>query len=533
MKTLLILLSFLGVCSCSSKQWKSNVNFNNPKNWDSGKLPCANNRIVFPDTVQTVLLQTNISSVKEIILPNNGQLLMLNDMVLSFSDTPSDADCSSEDVNFISPDFKNWFDPDNWQDLDALVTVETERVPCQYDSVLFPEDQVFAVNVDASATIGRMSFSGKDKDTSQFNYFRNGPDGKLQFSESSASITIQGSACPKDSGCACGNDDPDTLKRICDQYSCMPISCADAVTPIGGCCPLCGAILVMDYDVATFNLADFNNRMHDDYHVHDTPNIANNRRKRREVDTGEVDIYTSMTSTGQIQMVLTDKESGSSNGQKAITLGLQIMTDIQNDPESFGVVDVVMHSSKDNTGAQGSVTGGAVAGIIIAVIIVVIVISTFGFIFLRRRSTFFTKDMPLNADVDMSPGIPAGFMEELPGHPPAIHMQSFDNPVYNTPSMQDNLYSDPTKILTDIASGDAGDLKKSGKKGKKGKGLPPSVENLDQLDDINGFDNPIYATVVKIPSQSVEVKMSPEDQHDGVEGFSNVGFDMSTQETDS
>ena len=48
------------------------------------------------------------------------------------------------------------------------------------------------------------------------------------------------------------------------------------------------------------------------------------------MDTGEVDIYTSMTSTGQIQMVLTDKESGSSNGQKAITLGLQIMTDIQN-----------------------------------------------------------------------------------------------------------------------------------------------------------------------------------------------------------
>ena len=31
----------------------------------------------------------------------------------------------------------------------------------------------------------------------------------------------------------------------------------------------------MNYDVATFNMADFNNRMHDDYHVHDTPNIAN------------------------------------------------------------------------------------------------------------------------------------------------------------------------------------------------------------------------------------------------------------------
>ncbi len=532
MKTLLILFSFLGVCSCSSKQWIPDVNFNNPQNWDGGKLPCANNRIIFPDTVNAVLLQTSISSVKEIILPNNGQLVMLNNMNLSFSDTPSDADCNSEDINFIRTDSENWFDPDNWQDLDALVTVETERVPCQFDKVLFPEGKLFKVNMGASVTIGEMSFSGKDYSTSEFSYFISN-DGSPQLSLSTgASVTIKDMACPQFSGCPCGNDDPDTLKRICDQYNCLPTSCADAVTPVGGCCALCGAILIMEFSHESFNMADFNKRIHDDYHIHNTPNIANNRRKRRELDTGEVDTYISKTSTGYIQLVLTDKESGSSSGQKAITMGKQIMTDIQNDPGSFGLMNVVMQSSKEGTGAQGSVTGGAVAGIIIAVVIAVIVISTFGFIFVRRRSTFFSKDMPLNADVDMSPGIPAGFMEDIPGQPPAIHMQSFDNPVYNTPTMQENLYSDPTRILTDIASGDSGDLNKSGKKSKKGKGLPPSVENLDQHDDINGFDNPTYA-VMKDSGLTVEVTMSPDDQHDGVEGFSNAVFDMSKQESDS
>ena len=34
----------------------------------------------------TVLLQTNISSVKELVLPTSGQILLPSDMVLSFAD---------------------------------------------------------------------------------------------------------------------------------------------------------------------------------------------------------------------------------------------------------------------------------------------------------------------------------------------------------------------------------------------------------------------------------------------------------------
>ena len=50
--------------------------------------------------------------------------------------------------------------------------------------------------------------------------------------------------------------------------------------------------------------------------------------------------------------------------------------------------------------------------------------------------SFFFKDSPLHADMEVAPDIPGAFMEDLPGAPPALYMQSFDNPVYTVPSAQ-------------------------------------------------------------------------------------------------
>ena len=47
---------------------------------------------------------------------------------------------------------------------------------------------------------------------------------------------------------------------------------------------------------------------------------------------------------------------------------------------------------------------------------------------------FFSKDQPLHADMEVASDIPVGFMEDIPGQPAAMYMQSFDNPVYNTPA---------------------------------------------------------------------------------------------------
>ena len=39
--------------------------------------------------------------------------------------------------------------------------------------------------------------------------------------------------------------------------------------------PSTGAILTMEYDVTTFNMAFFNKMIHDTYHVHDSPTTTN------------------------------------------------------------------------------------------------------------------------------------------------------------------------------------------------------------------------------------------------------------------
>ena len=47
----------------------------------------------------------------------------------------------------------------------------------------------------------------QDYDTGLFSSFLASEAGRLQFSTSRDSVTIQGSSCPVTSGCVCGNDD--------------------------------------------------------------------------------------------------------------------------------------------------------------------------------------------------------------------------------------------------------------------------------------------------------------------------------------
>ncbi|XP_022081495.1 protein amnionless-like [Acanthaster planci] len=492
MKVVVVFLSLLGICYGSSKQWQRDVNFDNPNNWNTGKAPCATNKIIFPETVKGVLLQTNMTSVKEVVLPKDGVLLMPSNMTLNFSDSPaSDPECDGGDITFTRTNDESWFDPDNWLDSDSLITVESERVPCTYDSVIFPQDKVFNVKLDSSITVGTMTFSGKDYSTSRFSSFLASETGKMQFSiTSGASVTIKGNSCPITSGCPCGNDNEVLLPKICNLYSCLAVSCRNAVTPVGGCCPLCGAILTMEY-TTNFNLANFKKKIHDDFGVRDNPaDNPTGGRRRREVDTGMVDTYTSKTSKDQIQLVLTDRAAGSSSGQTAIDMAQKIVTAMQNDPGAFGITSVDMKSSQKGTGTQtGGLSGGGVVGIVIAVLVVVIVIITVIFLLRRYQYTpFFSKDQPLHADMEIAADIPVGFMETIPGQPAAMYMQSFDNPVYNTPSAEDNLYDDPTKVATmDLTEVDSNDLKKET---KKGKGLPPETLTAS-------FDNPNYASVME------------------------------------
>ncbi|GBN88220.1 hypothetical protein AVEN_194165-1, partial [Araneus ventricosus] len=48
------------------KIWAANTNFNNPRNWREGRLPCPNDRVVFPASSSVLVFMPESFSVSEV-----------------------------------------------------------------------------------------------------------------------------------------------------------------------------------------------------------------------------------------------------------------------------------------------------------------------------------------------------------------------------------------------------------------------------------------------------------------------------------
>ena len=53
-----------GAGAVSYKRWLPNTNFENPKNWNDGRLPCHNDRVLFPEDAPPVFVQINTTLVE-------------------------------------------------------------------------------------------------------------------------------------------------------------------------------------------------------------------------------------------------------------------------------------------------------------------------------------------------------------------------------------------------------------------------------------------------------------------------------------
>ncbi|XP_072165089.1 protein amnionless-like [Diadema setosum] len=440
MKVLIIFATVIGVCLCDTKTWQRDVNYGNPDNWSSGKVPCASDTIKFPESTGAVFMQTN-TTLREIILPMNGALVLNNYLRLAFSDdSEADPECVGEEQTFTGNTPENWFDSVNWAGPSGPIPVDTENVPCQFDRVVFPTDKLFYVGVDLSTSIGTVSFSGVDySSTSSFASFISSPPGQQQFSLSNnPTITLQNTQCGDLTGCQCGNDVEPVRTKICGlrSGSCPAIACRNAVTPAGSCCPLCGALITMDYNPQSFNYEATKSQIETKF------GLRSSRKKRQA--TGEVSMYMSKTISNKIQMVFTDSNAGSSSGQAAVSLAQDVQNDLFTNADDYGVSNVNMQSSEKGTGGlSGGVSGGGIAGIIIGLVVVVCIFSTLIFFYLRRNS-FGAKDEPLHADIEMSHSLPPGFMQEISNPAYDSSLRGFDNPMYTT--TKENIYASPAEV---------------------------------------------------------------------------------------
>ncbi|XP_075782634.1 protein amnionless isoform X3 [Pelodiscus sinensis] len=260
MKGLLFLLCFVQLLAASVavyKQWIPNTNFENASNWDKGRIPCANEVVLFKSNeVISVFVQTT-HSLMDMYLPLTGEFIMAPGAGFAAFDGSWDPGCDTGSaVSFTDAERYRWYDPSVWhaatslEDLEQgnyIFAVDEERVPCQYDDVIFQPETSFRVNVDSSERmihLRSISIMGQKftSDMALADYMRSS-SAQRQF-HGNSTFQVTNARCPDKSGCECGN--AGEHGQICaalfgdNGTQCPALVCKDPFQPIGHCCEICG-----------------------------------------------------------------------------------------------------------------------------------------------------------------------------------------------------------------------------------------------------------------------------------------------------
>uniref|UniRef100_A0A8B9C1S3 Protein amnionless n=1 Tax=Anser brachyrhynchus TaxID=132585 RepID=A0A8B9C1S3_9AVES len=241
------------------KQWIPNTNFETASNWDKERVPCASDVIRFEKNKVSVLGgwqrgRSNALNPFLQFLPLNGELLLAPGAGFAAFDGSWDAGCGTV-LRFADAEQRSWFDPALWQDVSPagdqepaghIFSVDEERVPCQYDDVIFQPETSFRVNLDSSrqairlrsiSLMGQVTRSRGEGETSSAP-----PHCIPREFHGNGTLQVTGTRCPHSSGCACGNTQDG--HRICASLlgaaGCPALPCQSPLRPLGHCCGVCG-----------------------------------------------------------------------------------------------------------------------------------------------------------------------------------------------------------------------------------------------------------------------------------------------------
>ncbi|KAG1700065.1 Protein amnionless [Nymphon striatum] len=249
-------LCYLSTCEAATKTWSSNTNFGNSENWDVLRKPCKGDNVIFPKNLRGAVFIEKATIGKEMVLPNDGQLILSKNLDLKFSNTVDDS-CDAQDVHFIKTEWKNWFDTENWNTTDFQPgetpipnpVPHSDRIPCTDDDVEFPPKNSFRVAFSSNyASVRSLSIYGQKYSTNEFKSFISSDVGSAQF-QINGNVQITGDVCQDQTGCSCQNSRTEILEAICSAVGlkCENPRCEQPIKPIGHCCRMCGSYIVMTY----------------------------------------------------------------------------------------------------------------------------------------------------------------------------------------------------------------------------------------------------------------------------------------------
>ncbi|OXB56872.1 hypothetical protein ASZ78_007245 [Callipepla squamata] len=257
------------------KQWIPNTNFETASNWDKERVPCASDTIHFEKSKVVSVFVRSPHALTDMYLPLDGEFLLASGAGFAAFDGSWDPGCGSgEALSFANVEQHSWFNPKLWQDVSSSTDLESaghiflldeERVPCQYDSVIFQPETSFRVNLDSSRQVipvRSISLMGQElSSTEAWAEYLGGPSAAWQF-HGNATLQVTGTPCPHSSGCACGNSQDGD--RICASLlgaeGCPALPCHSPLRPLGHCCGVCGAVVTLDFK-PEFDLQQYRDRV--------------------------------------------------------------------------------------------------------------------------------------------------------------------------------------------------------------------------------------------------------------------------------
>ncbi|XP_078383006.1 protein amnionless-like isoform X1 [Oculina patagonica] len=333
-------------CSAVTKQWLPNTNYNNPANWNKGRVPCDGDNVqldkVRQDKPLAVSLR-NSHTVKSLSLPMNGEVIFYDGAELSFSGTDQDLNAcqDSGDIHFVAS-VQNWYNPYNWQEVtyakqaltaSSVSILHADNVPCDHDTVIFPLDSSFLVKSELPIKVAEVQLFGKVQSSASFKYFYSSNSGSLQFNFTGSTADITAAQCGDPTGCPCGNWK--FANTICSHVNCKKPACPDPFKPEGSCCHVCGTLLKLSLG------KDF--KM-DDYRAL----LLNISQKEYE----GVTVATSKTQDGFVQVVLTDQENG-----KDAQIAAEHLKEVMTSEKAFNVVGTEVLEQSGFKAVPGKKTG--------------------------------------------------------------------------------------------------------------------------------------------------------------------------------
>ncbi|KAM8921359.1 protein amnionless [Pelodytes ibericus] len=395
---LLVLFFSIGITEAVYKQWIPDTNFENVSNWDERRVPCSQDKVIFPGNKKVSVYVQTTHSLADMNMPWDGEFILAPGAGFSAS-AEVDPECDKgSEIHFHDPGQDLWFDPRLWHaalstgDLNNgkfIFSVDAERVPCQFDDVIFSPDTSFQVNFKATGSTIRLKsisvlgkrFTGDE----EFSQHLQSNTGRLQF-PGPAAIHITDVACGDKTGCECGNTG--VLQVICSagqlvEKTCPKTPCKTPLSPVGHCCKICGAIITLDY-TSDFIFDDYRNRLVDTFlslPQYSLVKLAISKVQKQQRGLAKIP----HDSSTEIQIVIIDEKNGSPTGSDVESLANDIMDDLKTHGTSLGISKgTLVTSSGSLTGDQVRNRAGTIAGIVIGVLL--ICVSVPGILYFLHRA---------------------------------------------------------------------------------------------------------------------------------------------------